>query len=157
MQTYATIVGNVMSDIDQVRTQDGTLRVSFRVATSGRRFDRAANTWIDCERFIAQVVCWRQHAENVLVSLSKGDPVAVTGRLVTREYVTEGRMQSRTYLDADAVAADLSRCRVVLTRTSRSAPPASNTEADPQGTAPSTRADGVVTDGGETHAAHGSA
>lgn len=130
MQTHATVVGNIISDFDQVRTPDGTLRVTFRVATSGRRFDRTTGTWVGRDRLVVQVVCWRHHAENVLASLTKGDPVAVTGRLYTHEYVVGDRPQSRTCLDATTVAADLSRCRVVLTRTPRTSDRAAGPEAE---------------------------
>lgn len=115
-ETVTTIVGNVISDVRQRRTADGTRVVSFRVASNERRYDKASEQWVDGDRLFVTVTCWRRLAQGVVVSLVKGDPVVVTGRLYTRGYEVEGQKRSVTELEAVAVGPDLSRCFADLGR-----------------------------------------
>lgn len=119
-ETSITIVGNVISDVRSRRTADGHRVVSFRVASNERRFDKEAGEWVDGDRLFVTVTCWRKLANGVAMSLSKGDPVMVTGRLYTRGYEVEGQKRSATELLATAVGPDLSRCAAELLRVRRS-------------------------------------
>lgn len=116
-ETQVTVVGNLLTDVDGRRLNDGTAVANFRVASKERRFDRAVGTWVDGDRLYVEVRCWRGLAQNAMASLKKGDPVVVTGRLFTRNYEYQGQRRTSTTLDARSVAADLSQCTVVLTRT----------------------------------------
>jgi single-strand DNA-binding protein len=118
-ETQVTVVGNVVTPIGRRRFNDGTVVANFRVGTSERRYDRAAGTWVDGDRLYVEVSCRRHLAENAIASLVKGDPVVVTGRLFTRNYEHDGQRRSTVTLEAHSIAADLSRCTVVLTRTRR--------------------------------------
>jgi single-strand DNA-binding protein len=89
------------------------------VASNERRFDKEAGRWTDGDRLYLTVTCWRKLASNVLVSLGKGDPVMVTGRVYTRGFEVEGQKRSVTELEATAVGPDLSRCSVELVRVRR--------------------------------------
>lgn len=120
-ETMITIVGNVISEVKPRRTADGVKLVSFRVASNERRFDRTTEEWVDGDRLYVTVTCWRKLAQNVLVSLMKGDPVIVTGRLYTRGYEVEGNKRSVTELEAHAVGPDLTRCFTELRRSRREA------------------------------------
>jgi single-strand DNA-binding protein len=120
-ETVTTIVGNIISEVKQRRTQDGIRVVSFRVASNERRFDKAAGQWVDGDRLYVSVTCWRKLARGVGASLVKGDPVVVTGRLYTRGYEVEGQKRSITELEAVAVGPDLSRCLAELDRARREA------------------------------------
>lgn len=119
-ETHVTVVGNVVSAISP-RTvgADGTLVVSFRMASNGRRRDRVSGEWVDGDQFFVQVSCWRRLAQNVLDCVVTGDPVIVTGRLYTRSYEVEGERRSQVSLEATAVGVELSRHRVVSVRQSR--------------------------------------
>lgn len=120
-ETQVTIVGNVVNSIDKRELTNGTAVANFRVGSTERRYDKASGGWVDGERLYVDVTCWRHLAENAAASLVKCDPVVVTGRLFTRNYEHEGQRRTSTALDAHSVAADLSRCTAVVTRTRRSA------------------------------------
>jgi single-strand DNA-binding protein len=120
-ETQVTVVGNLLTDVDNHRLNDGTVVANFRVASKERRFDRSAGTWVDGDRLYIDVRCWRGLARNALDSLKKGDPVVVTGRIFTRNYEHQGQSRTSTTLEARSVAADLAHCTVVLTRTRRGA------------------------------------
>ena len=120
-ETQVTVVGNLLTDVDSHRLNDGTVVANFRVASKERRFDRAGGTWVDGDRLFIDVRCWRGLAQNALESLNKGDPVVVTGRIFTRNYEHQGQRRTSTTLEARSVAADLAHCTVVLTRTRRGA------------------------------------
>lgn len=120
-ETITTIVGNVITDVKQRRITDGTRVASFRVASNERRFDKETQTWVNGDSLYVTVTCWRKLAMGVSASLTKGDPVIVTGRLFTRGYELEGQKRSVTELEAVAVGPDLSRCLADVTRASRKA------------------------------------
>ena len=118
-ETHVTVVGNLATAVDRQRLADGRTVANFRVASTERRYDKATDGWVDGESLFVDVRCWRALADNADASLVKGDRVVVTGRLFTRNYEHEGQRRSAMTLDAQTVAADLSRCTAVLTRTRR--------------------------------------
>lgn len=113
-----TVTGNVAGDVisRRVGSNEEHLLVTFRVASSERRWDKASESWIDGDRFTASVNCWRRLAEGARSSLVKGDPVVVTGRLSVREYETEAGRRYMTEIAATAVGPDLSRCSAEVRR-----------------------------------------
>jgi single-strand DNA-binding protein len=117
-ETMVTVTGNVAGDVisRRVGTNEEHLLVTFRVASSERRFDKVSESWIDGDRFTASVNCWRRLAEGARASLVKGDPVVVTGRLSVREYEAEGGRRYMTEIAATAVGPDLSRCTAEVRR-----------------------------------------
>ena len=120
-ETTVTIIGNVITDVKARRTAEGARVANFRIASNERRFDKATGDWVDGDRLFVTVTCWRKLANGVAASLSKGDPVVVTGRLFTRGYEVEGQKRSVTEVDAIAVGPDLSRCSAELLRVRRAA------------------------------------
>jgi single-strand DNA-binding protein len=124
-ETLMTIVGTVVTPIDSHRLPDGTAVANFRIVSTQRRQDRATGGWVDGDKLYLDVKCWRDLADNTAMSLGKGDPVVVTGRLYTRSYEHEGQRRSAVMLEAHSVAADLTWCTAVVTRTRRRASPAS--------------------------------
>ena len=117
--TRLTVVGNLVNAVEVTRLSDGTPVANFRVASTQRRYDRAAGGWGDGDTLYVDVRCWRGLAENAHASLVKGDPVVVTGRFYTRSYEHEGQHRSTTTLEAHSVGADLARCTAAVTRTKR--------------------------------------
>jgi single-strand DNA-binding protein len=87
-QTPITIVGNLVADPELRYTPSGAAVTNFRVASTPRRFDSQTNQWVDDEALFLTCNIWRQAAENVANSLTKGDRVIVTGRLRQRSYET---------------------------------------------------------------------
>ncbi|MBL3950522.1 single-stranded DNA-binding protein, partial [Bacteroides thetaiotaomicron] len=69
-------------------TPNGAAVANFRVASTPRRFDNQTNQWVDGEAMFISCNIWRQAAENVAESLTKGTRVIVTGRLKQRSYET---------------------------------------------------------------------
>ncbi len=114
-ETWVTVVGNVANEVVLRRVNDASV-VSFRIISSERRFDTATGGWQDGERFSARVSCWRRLGENVQVSLVKGDPVIVWGRLTVREYEVDGVRRYQTEIRASSVGPDLARSKAQVSR-----------------------------------------
>lgn len=110
-ETMVTVTGNVAGDVvaRRVGANEEHMLVTFRVASSERRWDKASEAWVDGDRFTAQVNCWRRVAEGARL-LTKGDPVVVTGRLSVREFEVDGVRRYMTEISANAVGPDLARC-----------------------------------------------
>jgi single-strand DNA-binding protein len=110
-ETPVTIVGNALNN-PQIRRimNDQTTVTNFKVATTARRFDRLTNSWVDGAHLRVRVNCWRRLAENVSECVKQGDPVVVTGRLHSRDWVGDDKVRRVSYeLDAIAVGHDLAR------------------------------------------------
>ncbi|MER7706070.1 single-stranded DNA-binding protein [Kitasatospora sp. NPDC097605] len=108
-ETQVTVIGNVATEVTYAQTSGGVPVANFRLASTERRFDRARDGWVDGETQWLTVTAWRALAGHLLDSLSKGDPVVVSGRLRVREW-TEGEVKrSRVEIDARSVGHDLSR------------------------------------------------
>lgn len=110
LDTVVTVTGHVCTDAVYRVTSSGAGLCSFRLASTPRRFDRASESWVDGPTSFYTVKCWRGLGENVAASVSKGQPVVVTGRQRVREWTTpEGRSGVSVELEAIAVGHDLSR------------------------------------------------
>lgn len=142
-QTTITVVGNLATPVDRRDLGGGRAVANFRIACTESRLDRATGTWHDGDTLFIGVACWRELADNVAATLGRGDPVIVRGRIYTSDYTDkEGRRQSVTEIEADAVGPDLARSRATgLVRTRRGsgeAPadgglPGAGTPAEPSG------------------------
>jgi single-strand DNA-binding protein len=113
------VTGNVATEVKFTNTNEGVPVASFRLAASERKFDRDTNRWIDGDVTWYSVVCWRHVAENCAVSLHKGDPVVIVGRLSLREWEQDGRTGSTLDLTADVIGHDLTRGTAAFERTRR--------------------------------------
>ncbi|WP_225438537.1 single-stranded DNA-binding protein [Candidatus Frankia nodulisporulans] len=74
LDTTITVVGNLVDAPELRVTAGGASVCSFRLASTPRRFDRAENRWVDGATLFVRVSCWRQLADNVASSLTKGGP-----------------------------------------------------------------------------------
>jgi len=118
--TPITIVGNVVDEVANKPTTSGLSRTSFRVASTQRRKDSATGQWIDGHKFFVNVTFWREAAENVALSVTKGDPVVVTGRIFSRQYVKDEANHVAYEVEPEAIGHDLSRGTSVFTKRRRS-------------------------------------
>jgi single-strand DNA-binding protein len=118
MEPTITMQGNLVADPSHRLTADGVSLAKFRIASSGRRFDKETNGWVNTDVVYMSVSCWRQLADNVRTSLHKGVSVVVQGRLKFREYDDpNGGPRRQTYeIEAWTVAPDLSRYIATLSR-----------------------------------------
>ncbi len=102
-----SIVGNVTRDPELRFTPTGQARAIFGVAVNRRWQNRQTNEWEEATSFF-NVVCWRELAENVSDSITKGSRVLVTGRLEQRSWETEGgEKRSVVEIVADEVGPSL--------------------------------------------------
>lgn len=118
-ETYMTIVGRVISEPNTRTIPSGDKVCSFRIVATERRLNRDTQEWADGDRLYMNVTCWRKLAENVTVSVLKGDHVMVNGRVYLNEYEVNGQARSSLEMDARAVGPNLSMCTAVLTRPNR--------------------------------------
>ena len=115
-----TIVGNLTADPELRFTPSGAAVASFTVASTPRVLDKATNEWKDGESLFMRCSVWRQYAENVAESLTKGARVIVTGRLKQRSYETrEGEKRTVVEMEVDDIGPALRYATAKVNRISR--------------------------------------
>ena len=120
-ETVITVVGNLTSDPELRYTQNGLAVANFTIASTPRSFDRAANDWKDGDALFLRASVWREFAEHVAGSLTKGSRVIATGRLKQRSYETkEGEKRTSIELEVDEIGPSLRYATAQVTRTSSS-------------------------------------
>ena len=113
-----TVVGNLTNDPELRFTPRGAEVASFTVASSSRVLDKTTNEWKDGETVFMRCSVWRQYAENVAESLTKGTRVIVSGRLKQRSYETrEGEKRQVMELEVEDVGPALRYATAKVTRT----------------------------------------
>ncbi|RKS80396.1 single-strand DNA-binding protein [Motilibacter peucedani] len=118
--TVVTIVGNLTSDPELRFTPSGAAVANFTVASTPRQFDRNSNEWKDQETLFMRCSVWRQAAENVAESLTRGTRVIVSGRLKSRSYDTkEGEKRTVVELEVDEIGPSLRSATAKVNRTTR--------------------------------------
>ena len=118
--TVITLVGNLVDDPELRFTPSGAAVANFRIASTPRTFDRQSNEWKDGEALFLTCNVWRQAAENVAESLTKGMKVIVQGRLKQRSYETrEGEKRTVFEVEVDEVGPSLSFATAKVNRTPR--------------------------------------
>ncbi|NBV90395.1 MAG: single-stranded DNA-binding protein [Actinobacteria bacterium] len=115
-----TVTGNLTGDPELRFTPNGQAVASFTVASTTRVLDRNTNEWKDGDTLFLRCSVWRQYAENVAESLTKGTRVIVTGRLKQRSYETkEGEKRTVVEMDVDDVGPVLRNATAKVTRVNR--------------------------------------
>jgi single-strand DNA-binding protein len=116
-ETLITLVGNLTADPELRFTPSGAPVANFTVASTPRTFDRNANEWKDGDAMFLNCAVWRQAAENVAESLTKGMRVIVQGRLKSRSYETrEGEKRTVFEVDVEEVGPALKYATAKVTR-----------------------------------------
>lgn len=116
-----TIVGNVTRDPELRYLQTGTALATFGVAWNNRYKDRNGEQVEDTSFF--DVTCWRDLADHVAESISKGDRVIIFGRLDQRSWETQdGEKRSKVEIQADDVAPSLKWATAQVERVRRDGP-----------------------------------
>ncbi|GIG40915.1 single-stranded DNA-binding protein [Cellulomonas phragmiteti] len=120
-ETTITVIGNLTGDPELRFTPSGAAVANFTVASTPRTFDRQSNEWKDGDTLFLRCSIWREAAESVAESLTKGTRVIVQGRLVQRSYETrEGEKRTVYELQVDEVGPSLRYATAKVTRTQRS-------------------------------------
>jgi single-strand DNA-binding protein len=147
MESQMYLQGNLVLDPVQRVTANGLKVTRFRMASSGRRFDRSSGEWVSTDPVYMSVACWRQLGDNVMQTLRKGDTVVVVGRLTYREYDDPNGAGRRSAYEVDAlsVGPDLSRYVAMLSRPVRDLPETSVPAQEQPGEAEPTQSQPAAT------------
>ncbi len=126
-EIYVDVQGRVGGEVKFKHSTSGVAMASFRLASTPRFYNRAEGAWTDKPTTWFTVECWRTLAENVMASLGTGQPVLVSGRLKTTEWVDEnGDQHSKTVIEAFSIGHDLNRGTAQF----RKNPPRANQQPD---------------------------
>jgi single-strand DNA-binding protein len=107
-ETVITVIGNLTADPELRFTPSGAAVANFTVASTPRNFDRQSGEWKDGDALFLRCNVWRQAAENVAESLTRGMRVMVSGRLRQRSFETrEGEKRTVVELEVDEVGPSL--------------------------------------------------
>ena len=116
-ETIITVVGNLTADPELGYTQNGLPVANLTIASTPRSFDRAANEWKDGEALFLRASVWREFAEHVAGSLTKGMRVIAQGRLRQRSYQDrEGNNRTAIELEVDEIGPSLRYATAQVTR-----------------------------------------
>ena len=133
MSNTTTLSGNLTRDPEIRYTRDGQANATFGMAVNRRWQPRGSEEWEEATSFF-DIVCWRELAENVALSLVKGSRVIVTGRLDQHVWETElGERRSRVEITAEEVGPSLRFATAEVTRTGRRGPELEDTGGRPDG------------------------
>ncbi len=122
-ETIITVVGNLTADPELRYTQTGLAVANFTIASTPRSFDKATNEWKDGEALFLRASVWREFAEHVAGSMSKGSRVIATGRLKQSSYQTkEGEKRTSFELEIDDIGPSLKYATAQVTRTTSGGP-----------------------------------
>jgi len=119
--TVITVVGNLTGDPELRFTPAGAAVANFTIANTPRTFDRPSNEWKDGDTLFMRCSIWREAAENVAETLTKGTRVIAQGRLVQRSYETrEGEKRTVVELQVEEIGPSLKYASAKVTRAQRS-------------------------------------
>ena len=118
--TVITVVGNLTADPELRFTPSGAAVANFTVASTPRIFDRQTGEWRDGEALFLRCNIWREAAENVADTLTRGTRVIVQGRLKQRSFETrEGEKRTVVELEVDEIGPSLRYATAKVNKVSR--------------------------------------
>ncbi|SDP10578.1 single-strand binding protein [Nakamurella panacisegetis] len=151
-ETPITLIGNLTADPELRFTASGAAVVNFTVASTPRTFDKASNEWKDGAPLFLRCNLWRQPAENVAESLTRGSRVIVVGRLVQRSFETkDGEKRTVFEVEVEEIGPSLRYSTATVRRVPKGessggrAPAAPSTD-DPWGQAPPSAGGGYASE-----------
>lgn len=119
-ETTITVIGNLTADPELRFTPSGSAVANFTIASTPRTFDRQSNEWKDGDTLFLRASIWRDAAENVAESLTKGTRVIVSGRLKQRTYDDKnGAKVTVMELEVDEIGPSLRYANAKVNRTQR--------------------------------------
>ena len=152
-ETIITVVGNLTADPELRYTQNGLPVANFTIASTPRSFDRQSNEWKDGDALFLRCSAWREFAEHIAGSLTKGARVIATGRLKQRSYQDrEGQTRTAIELEVDEIGPSLryATAQVVRAASSNGQSSQQNRSTSPAPSAPPVDDEGwAVPSGGE--------
>jgi single-strand DNA-binding protein len=118
-ETQITLAGNLVDDPELRFTPAGQPVAKFRIASTPRFYDKAANEWKDGDSLFLTCNVWRQMTENVAESLTRGIRVIVQGRLRQRSYEKDGEKRTVYEVEADEIGVSLRNATAKVTKAAR--------------------------------------
>ena len=107
-ETAITLTGNLVDNPELRFTPAGVAVARFRLASTPRYRDSSTGEWKDGDTLFMTCQAWRQLAEHVAESLSKGTQVILTGRLRQRSYEAQDGGKRTVYeIEADEIGPSL--------------------------------------------------
>lgn len=153
-ETTLTVIGNLTNDPELRFTPSGSPVANFTIASTPRTFDRNKNEWVDGETLFLRASVWKEQAENVAESLTKGMGVIASGRLKSRSYETkEGEKRNVIEFEVDEIGPSLRRATAKVARAKKGGGGFGNQQTAPQDdpwATPSAANTGGTWGGGET-------
>ncbi|WP_190264854.1 single-stranded DNA-binding protein [Glutamicibacter nicotianae] len=119
-ETLITVVGNLTADPEMRFTANGAAVANFTIASTPKTFDRQTNEFKDGEPLFLRSSVWREQAENVAETLTKGMRVIAQGYLKKRSYDKDGEKRTVYELEVQEVGPALRFASAKVTRTQRS-------------------------------------
>lgn len=152
MSNHITLTGNATRDPEIRFVPSGAAVVNFGLACNRRWFDKQANEWTEEVAFF-DIVCWRDLAENVAESVTKGTRLIVTGRMEQRSWETDnGEKRYKMEVIADEIGPSLRWATAQVSKNERSGPGFSTSGEEqygqPVGAAPAGQSAPVAAGGG---------
>ena len=118
-ETVITVVGNLTADPELRFVPSGAAVANFTVASTPRTFDKTSGEWKDGDALFLRCSIWRDAAEHVSESLTKGARVIVTGRLKPRSYEKDGQKHTVIELDVEEIGPSLRWATAKVARAAR--------------------------------------
>jgi len=131
--TTITVIGNLTSDPELRFTPSGSAVTNFTIASTPRTFDRTSNEWKDGETLFLRSSIWREAAENVAESLTKGMRVIAQGRLKSRSYDKDGEKKTVIEFEVDEIGPSLQYAKAQVTRVPKGQQQGQSQQAPAQG------------------------
>lgn len=124
MTNTLTLIGNLTADPEIKFIPSGAAVTNFTIAHTPRVFDKNANEWKDGEALFMRCSMWREAAENVASSLSRGSRVIVVGKLKQRSYEKDGEKRSVVELEVEEIGPSLKYATATVTKSGKGSKPA---------------------------------
>ncbi|WP_139061897.1 single-stranded DNA-binding protein, partial [Tsukamurella pulmonis] len=106
--TTLTVIGNLTADPELRFTPSGVAVANFTIASTPRTFDKNTNEWKDGDALFLRCNLWREFAEHVADSLTKGTRVIASGRLKQRSYDDrDGQRRTIVELEVEEIGPSL--------------------------------------------------
>lgn len=118
-ETTITVIGNLTNDPELRFVPSGSAVANFTIASTPKVFDRQSNEYKDGETLFLRSSVWRETAENVAESLTKGMRVVASGRLKSRQYETNGEKRTAIEFEIDEIGPSLRFANAKVNRTQR--------------------------------------
>jgi single-strand DNA-binding protein len=114
-----TIVGNLTADPELRFTKNGISVANVTIASTPRTFNKQTQAWEDGEALFLKGTVWKDLAEHVAESLTRGARVIATGKLVQRNWEKDGEKRSVVELEIEEIGPSLKYAKASLTKTSK--------------------------------------